>query len=86
MRINRIAAEQAHAIPARAYYAPSIFAPEVAWRPRIVAGPSDVDDGGTTVPEGSTAQNGFKPVKWFRCNDCGGVVRETHLDSHECEV
>ena len=37
------------------------------------------------VPEGSTAQNGFKEVRWFRCNDCSEVLRETHLEGHICE-
>lgn len=84
MRVRRFAAEQAHAVPARAYAPRSPFA--VGWRPEIISDPSGIDDGGQHVPEGSTAQNNFQPVRWFRCNECGGIVRETHLDSHVCEA
>jgi hypothetical protein len=85
VRIRRYAAEQAHAIPARAYDARSIFAPSVTARGALVQDPEGIDDGGGLTPPGSTAQNGFREVKWFRCNTCDVIIRETHLDSHECE-
>lgn len=84
MRIRRISAEQAHAVPARAYDPRNPF--EIRWNPKITYESEDVDDGGQRIPEGSTAQNNFQPVRWFRCNECGGIVRETHLDSHVCEA
>lgn len=85
MRIRRVIAEQPHAVPERSYDASVIFSRNILRPNPVVEGPSDLDDGGGVVPEGSTAQNKFREVKWFRCNDCNAVVRETHLDGHVCE-
>lgn len=84
MRIRRVQAEQAHAVPVVAYTARDPFA--VRWNPQItVSEDRDIDEGGGWTPPGSNAQNGFKEVKWFRCNECGEILRETHTDSHICE-
>lgn len=40
---------------------------------------------GENFPLGATAQNNFTPLKWYRCNDCDGRVREDELDLHECD-
>lgn len=52
---------------------------------RVEVPDSGPDDGGGYHPVGSTAQNQFKEVKWFRCSYCERLVRETHLESHECD-
>lgn len=86
MRVRRVAAEQAHAVPSRAYDASAIFDSSILSSARPVQERGDLDDGGGYTPPGSTAQNGFKEVKWYRCHDCDEIIRETHVDSHECEV
>lgn len=83
-RVRRIPAEQAHAVPDRAYFPQGPFDRELLIPERVVVNEGGPDDGGTDLPVGSTAQNGFREVKWFRCTNCGALVRETHLESHEC--
>lgn len=87
MRIRRIPAEQAHQVPKRAYYAGNIFDPAITTPNRVVVNEGPIpDDGGGYHPLGSTAQNGFREVKWYRCEFCGELLRETHVEGHKCEV
>jgi hypothetical protein len=85
MRIRRIPAEQAHATPHRAYVPAGPFDRELTIPDRVVVAGEGPDDGGGNQPMGSTAQNGFREVKWYRCRDCAALVRETHLENHKCE-
>ena len=41
--------------------------------------------GNTDFPDGATAQNNFRPVKYYRCKDCLARVSEHDLDAHDCE-
>lgn len=85
MRVRRLRAEQAHWVPSQAYYAPGVFRPEVTAPGEILYSDDEgPDDGGNYTPRGSTAQNGFKEVKWYRCTFCQEVLRETHTDGHDC--
>ncbi len=83
-RIRRIPAEQAHAVPQRAYMPAGPFDRELMINQRVVVNEGGPDDGGGSQPVGSTAQNGFKEVRWYRCTFCEALVRETHLESHVC--
>ena len=85
MRVRNIPAEQAHAIPKRAYMPASPFDRELTIPERVQVPTGGPDDGGGYTPMGGTAQNGFKEVKWFRCRDCHALVRESYLEGHQCE-
>jgi hypothetical protein len=41
-------------------------------------------NGGPEVPWGSTAQNNFKPYRWFKCTECRETIKEPDLESHIC--
>lgn len=84
-RIRRIPAEQAHAVPQRAYMPQGPFDRELTITERVVVNERGPDDGGGFTPMGATAQNDFKEVKWYRCTYCGDLIRETHIEGHECE-
>ena len=43
------------------------------------------DGGGEIIPEGSTAQNNFHELRWFRCRLCQEVLLESALEDHVCE-
>jgi hypothetical protein len=83
--VRRVIAEQAHAVPQRAYTPNGLFDRSVTTPGRVTREVSHLDEGGNYTPPGSTAQNGFQEVKWYRCRDCQALVRETHLESHTCE-
>lgn len=62
------------------------FPPELFQNPEVIndyaqAFPEDGED----FPLGATAQNNFRPLKWYRCYDCHDKVREDELELHECE-
>ena len=117
MRIIRVDAVQAHAVPKSAHAPRGPFPPEMqgynpgyverddetgafdlrdterydedshpAAQPEIVYdyAPEQNEDGTGFAP-GSTAQNGFKPEKKFRCRLCLEVLFEHELDEHDCE-
>lgn len=41
-------------------------------------------NGGPEIPFGSTAQNNFKPLKWFRCKLCNETIKQSDLNNHRC--
>lgn len=86
MRIQRIITRQGHPVPQTAHNPRGPFPPEILAPPKIVTDYlPEPDGGGPEVPVDGTAQNGFRPTKWFRCVECGEAVREPELDQHECE-
>jgi hypothetical protein len=61
------------------------FPPEILAETRITHDYARQDDsGGQDLPLGSTAQNDFKPTRWFSCNDCKVIVSEAQLETHTC--
>lgn len=77
MRVIRIQAEQAHAVPQQVMQARGPFE---RYQPTIAA--LDVMP---EFPPGATAQNGMTEVALYECQRCGAVVRGDALDSHQCE-
>jgi acetyl-CoA carboxylase beta subunit len=43
-------------------------------------------NGGPEVPVEGTAQNNFKPYKWFKCKSCQALVHEPDLYEHKCDT
>jgi len=86
MRIRRIPAEQAHAVPKRAYMPQSPWERDLTIPTPVSVPEGGPDDGGNYNHVGATAQTGMKEVKWYRCTYCGELVRDTHLDSHKCKA
>lgn len=83
--IRTIQAEQAHAVPNRAYAQRGLFDPSVTRREHPVAPEREVDEMGMPVmAPGATAQNGFQEVRYLRCNLCGEVMPEAETADHFC--
>jgi len=62
------------------------FPPEVLAQPKIIHEyDRQGDDGNIQGSLEGTAQDNFKPVKWFRCNYCSMLVGEAQLETHNCE-
>lgn len=85
MRIVRVATKQGHSVPATVSKPVGPFPPDL-FRPTVVVTDYDSqpDGGGEQIPEDGTAQNGFRPVKWYRCRLCMDAVAENDLESHFC--
>ena len=85
-RIIQVPVFQGHPVPDRPHAPRGPFPPELLRRPERAA---DVepqpDGGGESLPMGATAQNNYRPVRWFRCRDCSEVLAEADLDDHTCE-
>lgn len=77
MRVIRLQAEQAHAVPAMVMKPRGPFE---KYEPTIV-----VEDHLPEFPPGATAQNGMTEVFLFECSRCEAVVRGDALDAHQCE-
>jgi len=70
MRIIRKQAYQAHPIPSHAYYPPEDpLEPDITQQPEVVV---EYEDSG-------------EPERAFRCKNCGDVVFESEIETHECE-
>lgn len=86
MRIIRYETKQGHPVPKTAMPARGPFPPELFKSPEIITDYIPQDDSGEAeIPEGGTAQNGFRELRWFRCRVCGDVVSEHDIDSHVCD-
>lgn len=86
MRIERIVTKQGHPVPKEAGYAKGPFPPELLAPPKIITEYTPQPDGGAEdMPIGSTAQNNFKPIKWYKCKKCHGISSQHELSSHECD-
>jgi len=83
-RITRIQTKQGHPIPSTSIQV-GPFPPELYRSYPVVENYNQISgNGGPEIPEGGTAQNGFKPLKWFKCRLCEGYVNERELSDHVC--
>lgn len=73
-------------MPNRVYEAQGPFPDELFDEPEIVYEyhSEDSEDGSDFEP-GATAQNNFKPLKYYRCKHCNARVDSNHLTDHVCE-
>lgn len=86
MRIERIATRQGHPVPDTAHSPKGPFPPELFETPKVVTEYlPQPDGGGEEIPVGATAQNDFKPLKWFRCKICTEVIAEHEISDHPCK-
>ena len=86
MHIERIKTKQGHPVPKTAHAPKGPFPPELFEQPEVVVDYTPQPDGGEEdMPLGSTAQNDFKPIRWFRCKSCRDLVPEPQLGTHMCE-
>ena len=76
MKVIRIQATQAHAVPDQVLEARGPFA---RYEPEIDHTPIK-----PWFPPGATAQNNMQEVHFYECNACKAVVREADLDDHQC--
>lgn len=87
MRTRITVAEQAHYVPSVPHKPHGPFPPELYARaPIVYDNEPQPDGGGAVIPEGATAQNDYKPLKWYRCRYCLEAVREDELDTHWCQA
>jgi hypothetical protein len=90
MRITKVDAVQVHYVPTRAYPPRSLDSFEdlvdIYNDTRVVVDYEHEDDEGSSkLDPGATAQNNYKPVKYYRCRRCDERVSEYELDEHVCE-
>lgn len=84
-KIERVATKQGHPVPAAAHAPRGPFPPELLQHePVIWDYTPQAENGGVEEPEGGTAQNNFRPMRYFRCRDCEAIVSETEMAVHEC--
>ena len=87
MRTRTVQAEQAHYVPPAPHLPHGPFPQELYVRePIVYDNEPEPDGGGPVIPEGATAQNDYRPLKWYRCRFCLETVREDELEAHRCEV
>ena len=83
MKIERIITRQAHPVPKQAYKPKGPFPPEIFKDPEILTDyVPQSDGGGEEMPVGSTVQNNFQPLNWFKCNGCGAIIPEHQIPDH----
>ncbi len=86
MRIQRVITKQGHPVPRTAHAPRGPFPPELfETEPVVTDYIPQPDSGDYELPIGSTAQNNFQPIKWFRCRDCEVVISEHEVNEHVCE-
>ena len=86
MRIERIATRQGHPVPETAHAPKGPFPPELFQNEPVVTDYIPQPDGGDIdIPIGGTAQNNFKPIKWFRCKICSTIISEHEVSEHPCK-
>lgn len=86
MKITRIAAVQAHPVPKKVHEPRGPFPDHIFDEPEInIEYASESDEAGSEFELGATAQNNYKPSKYFRCKHCYARVLSTELELHGCE-
>jgi hypothetical protein len=86
LRIIRYETKQGHPVPKSAMAPRGPFPPELFRDPEIITDyVPQSDGGGEEIPEGGTAQNNFRELRWFKCRVCGDIVSEHEVDSHICD-
>lgn len=83
-RITRVFVKQGHPIP-KTTGARGPFPPELYRSLPVVEEYEKISgNGGPEIPVEGTAQNNFRPWKWFQCKVCQDYVHEPDLNTHEC--
>lgn len=86
MRITRVRAVQAHPVPERVHEPLGPFPDHIFDEPEIVSEyASEDDEAGINFEPGATAQNNYKPTKYYRCRTCHVRVSDKEVDAHTCE-
>lgn len=86
MRIQRVATKQGHPVPSRVMSPMGPFPSDLYVREAVITDYAPQSDGGgDEIPDEGTAQNNYQPYRWFRCRECGVVVREDEVPDHLCE-
>lgn len=86
MKITRINAVQAHPVPKRVHEPRGPFPDNLFDEPEIVTSYSvENDEHGENFEPGATAQNNYRPPKFYRCKSCKAKVSEVELSAHDCE-
>ena len=86
MRITRVDAVQAHPVPKQAHAPRGPFPPELfREEPIVYAYEPALNEDGSNLPVGSTAQNNFSEIKWLYCGLCYEKVKSNETEEHECE-
>ncbi len=84
-RIVNVPVYQGHYVPPRPHAPRGPFPPELYAKGGVETEYVPQSDSGEgDLPQGATAQNGYREVKYFRCRLCEDVVRDVDLDSHKC--
>jgi hypothetical protein len=84
-RITRIQTKQGHPVPTTAGGARGPFPPELYRSlPVVEEYEQRSGNGGPEIPVEGTAQNNFRPYKWFKCRKCQALVHEPDLNIHQC--
>lgn len=84
-RITRIQTKQGHPVPKTAGGARGPFPPELYRSlPVVEQYEQRSGNGGPEVPVEGTAQNNFRPWRWFKCKSCEAFVHEPDLYEHKC--
>ena len=86
MKITRVKAVQAHPVPDRVHEPRGPFPDHIFDEPEINTEYSSEDDeAGINFEPGATAQNNYKPVKYYRCKTCQVRVTYEGTETHVCE-
>ena len=85
-RIQRVQAKQGHPVPSRAMPTQGPFPRDMYSSLPVNTEYKGVSgNGGPEIPMGSTAQNNYKSLRWFRCTLCSEVMTELDMKYHICE-
>lgn len=86
MKITRVKAVQAHPVPSTVHEPRGPFPVHIFDEPEVVSDYAvENDEHGSNFEPGATAQNNYKPIKYFRCKNCRAKVAELSLSRHVCE-
>lgn len=87
MKITRVAAVQVHPVPKRVHEPRGPFPEHIFDEPEINNEyPPEASENGDDFELGATAQNNYKPVKYYRCKSCRERVSADVVDNHACEA
>lgn len=86
MKVTRVKAIQAHPVPDRVHEPRGPFPDHLFDEPEVQSEyESEYDEAGVNFEPGATAQNNYRPVKYYRCRNCHARVSQLNLDTHTCE-
>jgi hypothetical protein len=86
VKVERIAAKQAHWVPSQAHAPRGPFSPELFQHTPVVWDYTPQgENGDVEEPIGATAQNNYRPLRHFMCRDCDTVMTEHEIYDHDCD-